>query len=705
MNQKMLIENGYIDVALNATEKTYAELKADEKNFKQVNTILSNIASYGYALNPTATFSLFSMNEKELKGFWKNTHAALEEITGANRKMGEYVVYKNFPKEVLSMSQSEYWFKQILMYMGVDKEYLVEEKEQREPLNEKISLKVLQPKTENTIAQIKDNLIKQKVSWSDNQQAHIKAIFDMGNGFMIDFKDFGFKKNAVELTKHAFNSLGDNITTDKFNITSATDVLRVCASLSESDVSLKKVEFSKVISKRKNRKLFLALLENTSNLFEDIALRPQLFKNLFKHLHPGDYKFANVKLAYDMLYKDEALSFNQKLNSVKQSSFEYLGLLQTRPGEFLRGFHKAYSLFPKETVEAFEQVMPELSTFQLVSFEKYINTINDRKHLIAKPNASWQKAKVLENKKVKISQEDLSSLNESIHQVVSQRLNTLFPEGVNLDEKTKFIKLPSNDQKVAPYGRGTKFFIDKENTFARTSSYWKHGQTMFMDNGWNFFDAKFEKSATTCWNSTAQDFALFSGDPINSSNKDFAGCQLIDIDFNKMKEDGFKYGVWNILSYNRLKFNECDSHAALQYGKNAMSGELFEPSRVDISFPLKGEELTKFVTLLDVEEKTMTYLDFSFGNDVSSAVNNESKLMTLLPALLESLEAIPSVHDLFKHANKGATKVLYDDASVEIKDEKAYVFLPKNKANTFEKISLESVLEYQEHTKKMKNKM
>lgn len=707
MTQKMLIENGFIDSSVKTENKTFSDLKIVEKNHIEVNTVLSNMAYYGYTLDAIGLINLYSMNSRELNSFWKKTEDALKQITGSDKKIADYVVYKNFPKEVLDMSQADYWFNQIMMYIGIPKENFAQVKDTREPLNEKLNLKVLKGYDEYTLLFIKTNLIKQKVSWSSNQKSHMFEIIDLqqDRNFVVDFSIFGFKKNAVDLATYVFKSLGKDVSPNNFYIPSATDVLRLCASLSESDVSLKKVVFSKELSKRKNRKLILDLLDKSFNLLDDVALRPKVFKMLFQHLHPGDYNFENVKNAYDLLYKDKVFNFAQKLNANKQNKELYFDLLKSRPGEFLRNFHNAYSIYPKDAIQEFTVVMNALSNFQLLNFEKYINTINDRKTLLVKPNAKWTKAKVLENKKVKIDGKDLDYLNEKIHELVSYRLNQMFPEGVDLDEKTKFIKIPSNDQKVAPYGRGTKFFIPEESNFIRTSTYWKHNKTMFMDNGWNFFNKDFNKAQTLCWNSTESNFSAFSGDPINSSNKDFAGCQLIDIDLKKMEESEFKYGVWNVLSFNQIQFKDCDSHATLQYGKGAMTGELFEPARVNMSFQLLGDELTKFVTLFDIKERSMIYMDFSLGNNTKSAQSNEKKLMEIMPAVLDYFNAIPSVYDLFKHAKKGLIKVLYEDSCVEIKDEKAYVFLPKNKANLYEKISLESILELQDVSKKIKNKI
>ena len=72
-------------------------------------TIFANIAYYGFALSKECVSKLKTFSEDEAVVWWSNLEPSLKEITGDNRKMDEHVVYKNFPQEVLGMSESEYW--------------------------------------------------------------------------------------------------------------------------------------------------------------------------------------------------------------------------------------------------------------------------------------------------------------------------------------------------------------------------------------------------------------------------------------------------------------------------------------------------------------------------------------------------------------------------------------------------------------------
>src|SRR5690606_36185974 len=86
---------------------------------------------------------LLRLNNSEIIEFWTHLEPALKHITGADRNMSEYVVYKNFPQETLEMDKATYWFNQVLMYVGFPSVLFTETVKERNPISEKITLKVL----------------------------------------------------------------------------------------------------------------------------------------------------------------------------------------------------------------------------------------------------------------------------------------------------------------------------------------------------------------------------------------------------------------------------------------------------------------------------------------------------------------------------------------------------------------------------------
>jgi len=269
-----------------------------------------------------------------------------------------------------------------------------------------------------------------------------------------------------------------------------------------------------------------------------------------------------------------------------------------------------------------------------------------------------------------------------------------------IDENTKMIKLKTNDSELSPYGRGTVFPIPENITFIRTASYWEEDsrRNSWFDNGWNFFGENWEVKGTLAWNSTTfgEKAAAFSGDPTNFKTTDGKVCQLIDLYIDNLLEAGVRYAVWNVLCYSKIKFSQAiDVFAALQWGEDKDAGKLFEPSRAQLSFPLEGDSLTKYIAYIDLKERKLVYMDANLKGDVSSACNNATFLSETMPAFVEYLDSLPSIHDVFKGSTRknGKINVVYDDVDVELtKDEKAYVFKPSNELNSFTQINMSEVL-------------
>ena len=81
-------------------------------------TIVSNLAYYGYGLTKPTLEALAQAEHGAVTAWWPGVNQALAELTGDAKDIGAHVVYKNFPAEVLSKSEADYWIPQVLMYWG-----------------------------------------------------------------------------------------------------------------------------------------------------------------------------------------------------------------------------------------------------------------------------------------------------------------------------------------------------------------------------------------------------------------------------------------------------------------------------------------------------------------------------------------------------------------------------------------------------------
>ena len=168
-NQKILVSNNFIAISSATAEKKTQDIST-------VATVLSNMAYYGYVPSMEAVEALKGLDKVELIDFWLDTEKAMKELTGADKNMGDFVVYKNFPKEVLDKSQAEYWFAQILMYWGFPNEIFTQSSEKRDPIFEKVKLKVLALAPVDVLSQIFNSLKNNPSRWTDMQTEHAKYL-------------------------------------------------------------------------------------------------------------------------------------------------------------------------------------------------------------------------------------------------------------------------------------------------------------------------------------------------------------------------------------------------------------------------------------------------------------------------------------------------------------------------------------------------
>lgn len=687
MKHALLLANQYLELPDAATALGSG---ADTKAL--VGTLLANMAYFGYAPSLAALEMLRAVDRDALVAFWRTAEPAFKALTGDDRRMDAHVVYKNFPREVLEMSEAEYWFNQVLMYLGAPNEWFAEPAAARPPLDERLKLKMLAPARPSTLSDIYRSLLASKSRWTETQREHAVWLARELQVAEMVLSDFGFKENGIVLIAATLDTEGSVAIDD------ATDVLRLAAVMSKAEASLREdVKFRSF--SRAERRLLLSLLDGSKHLLADMALRPALWKKLMARLHPGDFKFLRVIEAYHCLYQGEYATFNSTVEAkLRAKDATVLADLRSRPGEFARRLHKAYALFGLQAAQAFASVTGQLETSQLLKLRSYLTTINGRAHLIHPPKGNWTKAKFVANEKARFSDEALDVLKTAIDGVLSTRMAKALPQGVDLADETADIKLQTNDQELAPYGRGTAFAIPPQMTFLRSASYWEHkaaGNTWF-DNGWLFYGPQWQPMGACCWNHTHDvgDAAVFSGDPTNAHDLKGRACQMIDLYLDKLAARGIRYAVWNVLCYSRVAFADAaDVLATLQWGEAAEKGKLYEPARAQMVFPLKGKSLSKYIAYVDVAERRLVYMDANLAGRVDSAASNSAKVAEMMPAFIEYLNSLPSVADLFVHAPRGEVPVLYSDAQRSLEDVRtAYVFKRENADNAFEPLDLQALL-------------
>ena len=680
-NTNILLRNGFVAV------KTVQG--SPDENTEALATIFMNLEYYGFSLSPAVFRVVKAMHSNALAIWWSHLEKELKAITGDDRNIDDFVVYKNFPAEVMNKSEAEYWLPQILMYWGFPNHLFTEDVEPREGMDadERKSTTLMLADT-NTLQKILNSLLSAKARWKSHE---FNDVVSLSESQYVDFSKIEFKENLVKLASHFVKS-GMQI-----KVKTATDVLRLAAGMSDGDVALReKVRFKSF--DRKTRRFFMNMLNDCNNLVEDVARRKGVWKKFLHNLHPGDFKKSHARVVEvaDSLYKGKLVTFNSKVEALlKNKDPDALLLLASRPGEYMRRLVHLIDVFDGKAVETFINLIPKLSVQQIVTIRRFLECSNVRAHRVFPPQGNWGKLQIGKPRPVK--QWFIDTLTMALGLELASRV----PAISVLDNDTEKVKLPSGGDEGV-YTRGTVFKIPEHVEFIRTASYWKHndGCSNWFDNGWNFFDANWKSVGACCWTQVKYDHrgnvgALFSGDPTNSKEMEGRAAQLIDLYLDKLAAAGVRYAVWNVLCFSGIPFADAtEVFAALQWGKDPQKGKLFEPSRAQLAFPLTGNYKTKYVCVIDLKTREMVYLDANLKAQTHSADRNGDTLSAQMPAFMEYLYSLPSVHDLFSESvsSEGHGQVLYSSKDVKLDPEQpAYVFQHEGDSD-YQPIDLNKIL-------------
>lgn len=692
----ILLSHGRVDVSgLTLSDPSEDWFQTRNESLVNVGTILNNLAFYGFAPSQRLIEVIASSERDALAHWWSNLDAVLWRVKGMDRDMDSHVVYKNFPAEVLHMDDCEYWIRQIFLYLGVDKEFLTQPEVDRPPLSEGIKMLILQP-ADRGPAELMHELQQQTTRWSDEQKSFFRILVNELTPAALSMADFGFRENALSIMANPAEFGLKHV--PEFEIQDATDVLRLAAAISTGDARIQSPLILNNFPRSVRRKL-VSMLENSKNLEADVAQRKADFKKLFQRVHPGDFKAPRVQAVYDKLYNKSLKSFSAKVEQlIQDGSPEALTLLAQRPGEYVRRFRVLALSFGLDAVGVLESITDKLTTRQLLMLFKYLKTAPDRKFRTIAPNGLWHKLQVIDNEVAHIDPYIASATESVLAHALEERLKADIPEGVELRGDLNRIKLKANDQVLFPVGCGTVYRIPENCNFVRSGSYWEFGsgyQSVWYDNTWNFFDDQWQPLSACCWNNEREhnQGAVLSGDPVPGMDENIRGCQLIDLYIDKLVEQGVRYAVWSVLCYNSKPFSEAkEVLGTLQWGENPESGKLYEPSRAQFVLPIKDSSLNKFVAYVDLKSRELVLMDMTLPVKVESGMNNCEDVSKKMPALVEYMNAQPSVYDLMQFASKGSLPIVESDADASVVADKAFVFEKVNPDSEYADLDFEGIL-------------
>mmetsp|Transcript_2990 Transcript_2990/g.2910 ORF Transcript_2990/g.2910 Transcript_2990/m.2910 type:complete len:509 (-) Transcript_2990:640-2166(-) len=283
-----------------------------------------------------------------------------KESVGAHMKMKAF--YPDYPLQVMNLSEAELYFLAAIHYWS---------RGHWKPLHiESNRLKLNEMNHKTTISLISFNHVKAyfykilsaKQGIPKGLTTFVEAAIDEGwfSGFT---KEIPFKENLCRIATFLVKK-GESI--DNI-VSTSTDLLRIMASLSQSDIELKsKVRFKSL--SRRSRRVIISALEKVINI-SDIKAYESLWKIAFHTLHVGEFGGKTAEVA-TLFRNNRNVKTSETIiaEAIKKGNTELaVRNLIHKPSMFARSLDKLLRDSNKETAE-----------FILKQFNSVINKIDSK---------------------------------------------------------------------------------------------------------------------------------------------------------------------------------------------------------------------------------------------------------------------------------------------------------------------------------------
>ncbi|MEW1760570.1 MXAN_6230/SCO0854 family RING domain-containing protein [Streptomyces cyaneofuscatus] len=445
------------------------------------------------------------------------------------------------------------------------------------------------------------------------------------------------------------------------HITTATDVLRLAAVRSGGDPDLLTPTRFTAISRPLRRALLQALDGLDVTLVAgDMRRHAQAWKHLAERLHPFEHalRYPKAALAFASLRQttltDDTLSralratartvpvantnrpkvalalwSTQVETALAEADVQRaLPLLTQRPGEFLRRLDHVLRLAGTDqallVLDALERAVPHVAPAVVLSALGEIRT-RTRKgtERVFFPKGGNAKAHIVADERAPLAGDVVDRAVAILTGEILRRAGQLTPVDTavvdaGLDgmiapfaERTAsraLVTLPRGSELPLPDGRTVRFFLHwmESATSGRTD----------LDLSAAMFNDAWEHVGTSDYTRLrfAGTAAVHSGD-LTSAPAPKGASEFIDLDLDQLAAAGVRYLVAVVFSYNNVAFDDlADAFAGFMVrDEDGNTGEVFDPRQVEQRFDLTGQARASVPLLIDVQGRTMRWLDVVKG--------------------------------------------------------------------------------------------
>ena len=685
-----------IHIAKNTTNNVNETLSIEE-----LATLIKKFEGYGYIFSKELAIAISKEERNVIIDKLKSVIKVIENFKSDK----DYVVfYKNFPDEVINMSEVELYINQILHYwigyLPSNSENIIKEDVEPSKLVKATELKLID---DEIIEKLFIDLLSSNVTLSEQYLddvcvlTHSKSVEELEN-YMEYIQ---MKETLTTLSSYVLRKKGVLIG----NFKTATDILRLIAKISKTELNNKHIHFA-YFSRTKLSQL-MNKLEDLKNIMPDINRYSKPWHSFFKlYAKKINFnKYPKVRKVVDMLFGD--ISYITERGKIN----EQMKKLPTMSEEDLDNFVKKFTIFYGDYVREILSLLNKANENQyeklLIGLENCVTKVNTRIlfqlydrviNLQRKDNSvprlvnsrgKWRRLK----ESISLSDELLNRVLQIVEDGIKIQLKEKESLGkVYIDEDYKNIMLTTSEKdsniSLRPMTRGSRIAFNPNAEVLRFFVAWKNLDEKIMkefkvkygrvdiDLSALSFDKDFKfKRVVAYYNQKEMGFA-FSGDITDAPE---GALEYIDIyDLEKQKKNGTRYILMQIRSYNGYTFKEINSVYAgvMELTSNeAKEKKNMYSTAITQGFQIISPQITTNTILVDLVKFEYVWLDMNMAN---------YKVDTFQNSL--TYEEIPHLNDLLKYFMKKQYVTMYDLLKLNA-DVRGMLVENKEEADiTFEKV-------------------
>ena len=659
-----------IHIAKNATNNVNEIL-----NIEELATLIKKFEGYGYIFSKELAIAISKEERNVIIDKLKSVIKVIEDFKSDKNYT---VFYKNFPDEVISMSEVDLYINQILHYwigyLPSNSENIIKEDIEPSKLVKARELKLID---DEMIEKLFIDLLSSNVTLSEQYLDDVCVLTN--NKSIKELEKYmeyiQMKETLTAVSSYILKKEGVLIG----NFKTTTDILRLIAKISGDELNNKHIHFA--YFSRTELSQLMTKLENLQNPMPDIKRYSKPWHTFFKlYAKKINFnKYPKVRKVVDMLFGD--ISYITERGKIN----EQIKKLPTMSEEDLDNFVKKFTIFYGDYVREILSLLNKANKNQyeklLIGLENCVTKVNTRIlfqlydriiNLKAKDKTvprlvnskgKWRRLK----ESISLSDELLNRVLQIIEDGIKTQLKEKETLGkVYIDEDYKNIMLTTSEKdsnvSLRPMTRGSRIKFNPKAEVLRFFVAWKNLDektlkelnTIYdrvdVDLSALSFDKDFKfKRVVAYYNQKEMGFA-FSGDITDAPQ---GALEYIDIyDLEKQKKNGTRYILMQIRSYNGYTFKEINSVYAgvmeltsieAKEKKNMYSTAITE------GFQIVSSERTTNTILVDLKKFEYIWLD----------MNMDSYKLDIFQNAL-NYEEIPYLNDMLRYFSRKQYVTMYD---------------------------------------------